>query len=859
MVATIQVLKGSASGIADYFAHEQASDYYAAERNGEWFGGGADRLKLSGEIDRRSFQNLMAGVRDDGSQITGKRTNKTPGYDLTFSVPKSVSLAWALSDMATQKSIEAATMRAVKSTLDDVTEIVPLGRRGKGGKELIHGELAAALFFHFTNREQEPQLHIHAVLANCLFGSDGRWSAINSRLLHNWTPTLGRMFRCNLAHELKQDLRPKLHRPMQEKGKKASWFEIRGIKRSAIEAFSSRKQAIDERINGDGPKLGKVAAKARERANLRTRRKKEVSLKLGELHELWKELGQAHDLTKAAIESLFGKRVREPSVHLIPKALRAATEELTERIAHFTACDVIREVCEKLQHHGFSAKQITGHVVQQLEQSPDYVRLEKQGFEYRYTTLEMWRTEEKLLSNVSSLAQTSGAEVKPKTIERVIRESPTLYPEQEKAVRNLLSATSRMRSLTGLAGAGKSFTLNTVRAGFEREGYKVLGGALAGAAKEELSRQSGIESRTVESLLYHLDNPLAARAKDGAKRLASLAGGTTKKNLPQVKLTTSHVLILDEAGMLGTRQLGRLVQKVRDARATLILCGDPDQLNPIEAGGPFRWMSKEFSTATLANNMRQKSKSDRNAVAAIRSGEATEAIKSYAQRGLVSIGKNHGDAIKEAVSAWCVSGGRITPQDHMVFVQTRAEANAVNRLCQHERLRARPSQRKQAAKFGKDRYYAGDRVMFNAPYRSKFIENGFSGTITSIKSGKLIVRLDNEPSARAKRRGASRFVSLAKRDVRASKLSLGYAATTHKMQGQTVAHSYLLLCGGMTSRQMAYTQATRAKSTTRIFVDELSAGEELCDLTRKVGQSRAKTLAQSVGLRRNSHNELRLG
>jgi len=862
MVSTIQVLKGSACAIADYLLHEQSSDYYAAERSGEWFGKGASALKLSGEVDRTSFLNLLAGIRNDGSRITKKRGNPTPGFDVTFSVPKSVSVAWALSDSNAQKAIEEAVDRAVKTTLEDLEKIVPLGRRGKGGKELIHGKLVAALFTHFTNREQEPQLHIHAVIANCLLGDDGRWTAVNSRLLHTWTPTLGRMFRCNLAHELSQKLRPKLHRPKREDGKKVSWFEIKGVSRSAIEAFSTRKQAIDALTNGDGHRLGKVAAKARERANLQTRKKKEGSLKLSELRKLWSELAAQFSLSSDSVASLFGKRVREPSIKLIPKAMVVATKELTDRVAHFSACDVIREVCEKLQHRGFTARQITGSVMEQLERSPKIVRLEQQGLEHRYTTLEMWNTEEQLFQDTKTLCYSSGALVEPKTIDSVIQASPTLYPEQEQAARDLLSANSCMRTLTGLAGAGKSFTLDTVRAGFENAGYSVLGGALAGCAKEELSRQSGIESRTVASLLYQLDKSPVMSLKDcgvhHTKQLARAAFGKRTSKQSKFELTDKHVLVLDEVGMLGTRQLSRLVRKVREAGATLILCGDPHQLNPIEAGGPFKRLSAQIGTAALSNNVRQVSASDRKAVAAIRTGEAEAAIKSYAHRGMLAIGKDHGDAIKKAISAWVLSGGREKPKDHMLVVQTRAEVAAVNRLCQHERLRARPSQRRRVAKIGKDRYHVGDRVMFNSPYRSKFIENGYSATITSIRSGNLVVCLDDEPSEQAKRRGASRIVTLSRRDAKAAEMSLGYAATTHKMQGRTVAHSYLILCGGMTDREMAYTQATRAKTTTRLFVDELSAGEELCDLTRSVSKSRGKTMARDIGQRPESTNEITL-
>ena len=853
MVATISVLSGSASDIANYLAHEQAGDYYAAERQGEWFGTGAEQLGLVGQIDRKAFQYLLAGLKPCGSRITGKRQPNIPGYDVTFSAPKSVSIAWALSGKEERTQIEAALTKAVQATLRDLQRLIPLGRRGKGGTEQIHGQLASALFVHFTNREQEPQLHVHSIISNYLLGDDGKWSAVNSRALHNWTPALGRMFRCNLARELSADLKMKLYRPKDESGRNKSWFEISGIGRKTIEAFSSRKKAIDELLDGSGARLGKAAAKARERANLRTRKKKDRSLKLSELNGLWHDVAKECGLSGNQVAKLFGKRVRKPSNKLLPKALDAALERLTERKAHFSTREVVREVCEQLQHHGIESRQITEFVVAQLSHSKSIIRIESHRNEAQFTTKEMWQTESDFFSDVDQLkASTRGASLRTKSIANTIAKKGTLSNEQAAAVESLLSGKSQIRTLAGLAGSGKSYALDAVRAGFESDGYTVIGGALAGTAKEELTRQSGIEGRTVASYLYHLDKSLLARTKDRLARSVQSgkrAGAKRTSGRSKFELTKRHVLILDEAGMLGTRQLARLVRAVKDKGATLILAGDPHQLNPIEAGSPFKGLTATIATSSLKTNRRQVSPDDRNAVANIRVGEAESALKSYAKRGMLAVEKSPHDALRKAVSAWVLNGGRTRPQDHLLFVQTRAEARAVNQLCQRERLRACPSN-KPKLKVQKDCYYVGDRVRFNKPYRSRFIENGFAGTVTSIKRGRITVRLDQEPSMTAKRRGASRFVTLSKGDIKASEMSLGFAATTHKMQGQTVQHSYLILCGGMTDREMAYTQATRGKLSTRLFTDELSAGDELSDLTKDVSKSRAKKMAHDLGKRK---------
>jgi ATP-dependent exoDNAse (exonuclease V) alpha subunit len=183
-----------------------------------------------------------------------------------------------------------------------------------------------------------------------------------------------------------------------------------------------------------------------------------------------------------------------------------------------------------------------------------------------------------------------------------------------------------------------------------------------------------------------------------------------------------------------------------------------------------------------------------------------------------------------------------------VFTQTRAQARQINRLCQRRLISSLAAVPLLSVRHEGEKYHIGDRVMFHKALRRQAIENGYRGTVIAVDPilRRLTVKLDQEPSAEARKRGATQIVRVPLRRLDAQAISLGYAATTHKLQGQTVGHAYLLMSGKMMSREMAYVQATRARKKTRIFVDQLHAGPELKDLVQAVERTSAKNLAHDL-------------
>jgi len=860
----------------DYYDKHCRLNYYkeGGESPGQWSGLGTEVLGLDGLLDGDHFRRVLAGLhpRQNKSLVQMKRSsppvvnpddgaNATevpappiahrPGFDVTFLAPKSVSALWAVGDRLLRREIEEAFDLAVKATLEWLEREVPLTRRGKGGWRRELAKLVLASFDHVQNRNGEPLLHRHVVFCNVCQREDGTFGTLDSKTLHNWVRTLGPMFRANLGKNLRDDLGLELVAAKGEErgGKAAGWFEIAGVPESLTKQWSSRRAEIVEAIEGRGTPIGQSSAKARLNATLTTRKAKDLAVPREQLHEQWQKEAAQHDFTPEKAAQLVGQAREVPQPDLYAQAWTESLQELTHGEAHFTERLVIQKVCEKLQTGHLCGIDIADRVRNDLQHSPEIVPLQDQGADKQFTTKEMWDLEEKLLQQVDALKSRAGAQVSDKVVAKTLKQNQHLDEEQAAAVRQLLTSDSAIRTMTGVAGAGKSTTLDAVKDGFERAGYRVSGGALSGVAKEELAEKTGMSARTVESYLYHLDKTpeerLKERAKHELRQIWRAATGKSTWKKEDVALDAKSVLVLDEASMLDTRSMQRLVHHVEKAGATLILVGDNKQLQPILAGMPMRGLVNDTPNSHLTVNRRQQDRLDKEAVQAVRDGRGAEAIKNYADRGLVTVGKDRRDAIQKLVETWAKEGGARRPEDVTVYVQTKREAAEVNRLCQAQRLKAARTPHLVYLKNGHERYYRGDRVMFHKPNRAYGgIENGHKATVISVDPirSEIKIRLDRMPTKTFGRKTPTNIVTIPVKKF-GDAVSLGYSSTTHKGQSQTVKHALVLMGGPMTDQQLAYVQLTRAKESTRIFVDKSHAGEDLKELVAAVEKSRVKTMA----------------
>lgn len=353
-----------------------------------------------------------------------------------------------------------------------------------------------------------------------------------------------------------------------------------------------------------------------------------------------------------------------------------------------------------------------------------------------------------------------------------------LGDEQVLAVAHVLSAGC-LAAVVGYAGTGKSTALGVARAAWEAEGYRVVGAALSGIAAENLEMGSGIQSRTLASLEYAW-----ARDRD--------------------HLTRDDVLVIDEAGMVGTRQMRRILEAAERDGAKVVMVGDPEQLQAIEAGAPFRRLVERHGAMEITEVRRQRDEWQRAATRELATGRTQAAIERYDAAGAVHGHDTRDEARRALVKDWMADRERDPAASRMLLAYTRADVAELNRLAR-ETLRA-------AGQLGLDQavettngeraFAVGDRVMFLRNERSLGVKNGTLGTLTALDRSSMAVRLDDGRNLRFDRKDYA-------------DLTHGYAATIHKMQGATVDRAYVLASKHM-DRHAAYVAMSRHRDATTL-------------------------------------------
>lgn len=291
MVASISARKSVAAAIA-YFKHMASDEYYTSDReaDGEWDGRGAERLALEGPVSKADFEAALNGIDPEtGQPLVQLGRNHAPGWDMTFSAPKSVSVMWALSPAAERAKIEAAHRAAVGAATLYLEDAHAFTRRGKGGaiREPVAG-LTVARFHHHTSRDLDPQLHSHAFIFNLAPRRDGSWGTLVSRELYKAQKEAGAVYRGHLANALE--------RGGYAVERRGAGFRLKAIPQHVERAFSKRRQAIEQAAEAHGYRT----PKGMEMAALRTRQAKRPHERAA-LFEAWKQEARTlgFDLQKA--------------------------------------------------------------------------------------------------------------------------------------------------------------------------------------------------------------------------------------------------------------------------------------------------------------------------------------------------------------------------------------------------------------------------------------------------------------------------------------------------------------------------------------------------------------------------------
>ncbi|NML96136.1 MobF family relaxase [Novosphingobium olei] len=622
MVASVSALS-SAGQAASYY---EADDYYAEGglAPSEWFGEAAAALGLAGEVDREQFAELLEGKvageqhgRNSGDAARDGKTAHRPGWDITLSAPKSVSI---MAEVAGDKRLIAAHAAAVKVALAHVETHMAATRVREGGevRREATGNLAIATFRHATSRAQDPQLHTHAVVLNATQDREGIWRSLEPRALYQLQKEIGAIYRQELAHgvaELGYRIEP---------GKDAM-FEIAGVPDKAIAALSQRTAAIDIRLAERGTSREAASAAEKQMAALDTREPKTL-VNIGELRGQWRATADAAGFERSAQHRLVTEaqaRASEPNPFITPdmlarQAVAFASAKLAEREAVFAAGTLAREAGDfAFGEVGHSA---IGSAIAEAQERGELVPrifLDRRGTEYAgFTTPQAIETEQTMLRIEAAgrnMAEPLASPVAAaRTVERAARQSArsgfAWTDDQKRSTADLLASRDRVTAVQGYAGTAKTTTvLATYAREAERRGLAVTALAPTASAATVLGEALG---RRGDTVARHLLRPEARMAGKDA------------------------VWIVDEASLLSANDMARLMASADKAGARLVLVGDVRQLGSVGAGAAFAQLQQAgMATTRLAEIVRQTNANTREAVIASIEGHAGKALAALERGG----------------------------------------------------------------------------------------------------------------------------------------------------------------------------------------------------------------------------------
>jgi Ti-type conjugative transfer relaxase TraA len=481
-----------------------------------------------------------------------------------------------------------------------------------------------------------------------------------------------------------------------------------------------------------------------------------------------------------------------------------ALDAITHQQATFTRADVA-----KFAHRHSDGKEQFDRIFAAIRASREVVYVGKDGRgEERFTSRAMLETEKRLERAADRLALRRHhglpAEAGGRTLASAGSGGLVLGGDQEAALTRILSGPD-IANVVGYAGTGKSAMLGLARGQWQRAGYNVRGAALSGIAAENLEAGSGIASRTLASLEH--------RWAQGRELL-----------------TEHDVLVIDEAGMIGTRQMERVLTEAEKRGAKVVLVGDPEQLQAIEAGAAFRSIAERHGAHELTTVRRQREDWQRAATRWLATERTAEAIAAYADHGAVHAATTRENARSELIDRWNRERAASPGATRIILTHTNDEVQALNKLARgrmHDAGDLAEEVTVGTAR-GSRPFARGDRILFLRNERSLGVKNGSLGTVESVTAARMAVMLDD-----------GRAVAFDFKDY--AHIDHGYAATIHKAQGMTVDRVHVLATPGL-DRHEAYVALSRHRDG----VDLHYGRDDFADqgkLVRTLSRERGKDMA----------------
>jgi conjugative relaxase-like TrwC/TraI family protein len=814
VVATI-----AAGTTARYYTKQ--SEYYlgGCEPVGHWISATNNFSVVHGStVDNALFERLHAGLDETGQPLLtspGDPSKRVPGLDLTLSAPKSVSIAYALAGSETRAAIEDAQRRACETTVAFLDRHAAFCRRGKNGLHLEPVSLAVASFQHGESRPVEhedgsvfadPNLHSHQILLNCAVRADGTIGALDARQLFTFKMAAGAAYHVALSSNLQR-----IGFNIGEIGSNGT-FEIVDARGGpgqqqglALRRFmSARRQEIEQALAEEGLTTASAPALAAAVA-LGTRNSKQEEGP-SDRFAIWADHASKFVDVERYVTDLQTYRKLDPADReaVIVERMAALPGQLTEHESLFEQRHLLAAIGTALVGMGVGAERIdeeaerliaAGRIVQlgrdrlgqQVYSTPEQIALEREllALTKRLLGQRRWAPD---AARVAELCRTHG-----------------LTDEQANAAR-AAATTSAITVVEGAPGVGKTTMLRCVADAYRETGTtRVVGTATAWNISKQFS-ELGIESKATDAWI--------ASAKAGGKFL-----------------DRNTVLLIEESGLLSSRQMHALLSEVEKAGAKAVLIGDRQQLQAIGAGPGLTIVASVANATRVDTIVRQHDKWARKAVTDFTKGRAAEGLEAFAGRGLVISVAGEKTAIKAMVDAWEETQVAVSNPATLLIAKTNAQVTAINaevrkRLKASNLIRGPGLAIAAVSRSGNSQTLQvalGDRVRFSLRNDALGVINGTMATVTHIDRSN-----EADPTVHVvigQRLTRFRLADIADEMGRA-RLGHAYATTLYGCQGATTEHAFVLLSPSM-NRSDIVVASSRARQQTRFFLDVKACDAQL--------------------------------
>ena len=886
MVATLAQAASAAYYLESQRSFRHPNEYYTAgeEPDGVWFNPkGLFGLADGGKVDSSDFHRLYNGFAPNtGGKLTQNAGSerRSAGLDMTFSADKSVSTLWAIADPDLRLEIERAHNDATRVALEETvlrhcayTRI----RNRNGEIEVLPADISAAMFQHGTSRDNDPQLHTHCVIFNAArTHADGKYRALHQHPVYTWMKAAGAVYRNTLAWSLQERLGIR----MEQYGKDGEFTRIAGIPEDLIGHWSKRRAAIIEAAREMGFTVEGNAPRAAA-ANKITRAGKSPDNDPEIRHRRWCGEAEGYVERETLIDLLLGKaeEITQEQIRALTEVLEDLPYRLTREEAVFRLPDIVERVGNATA--GLLGRDAVATSIERVLLSPEVVRLTRppRSAEGRadmahtrlYSTRHNLQMEQEVRDMAEGMAADTGHSLSAQAIGAkvagLLKAGYPLSEEQIAAIRSVTSSEARVAIIEGAAGSGKTTTLRPIADLYREHGQSIIATAVAWRTAVALGNDVDARPFCVDKLL----------------RLAARGG---------IEIDGDTTIIVDEAGMLSTRQAHHILQLSERHGAKIVFAGDTQQQQPVEAGPGLRLVRDAVGSVRVDRIRRQKAdledilvhvhgenpeaarlrtgmmgEQERTRIVAeyeamedkpaftpwqvaaseaLRDGDAASAIAAHHARGRFHIGYDEEKTLTGLVDDWDRYQRANPDKSSVVLARTRAEVRALSHLMRERRFAALPDGERPdtdrvtvivSRGTEDDRATSpleiarGDRLRIGATHWEKQLFNGTVVTVDDFKVERG--EAGTEPSVLISARTEDgRSVSFHHDEIRDwygnIRLDHGYALTITSAQGLTVDRTFLL-ADARPARETIYPAATRHREGLDIYVNRAPLALDIAD------------------------------